>query len=104
FGARATASARAWLAPRFDGPELGDLLAPWVLHTGMTPDDAGSAFPMLALAGALHEPGLPVVRGGSAAFTDAFVRLIEDHGGAVRCGAEVERILVRGGRACGVRT
>jgi phytoene dehydrogenase-like protein len=102
FGAQATASARSWLAPRFAGPELGDLLAPWVLHTGLAPDDAGGAFPMLALAGGLHQAGLPVVRGGSAAFTNAFVRLIEDNGGVVRCDADVERILVSGGRASGV--
>ena len=102
FGSRAVASARSWLAPRFAGPELGDLLAPWVLHTGMTPDDAGGAFPMLALAGGLHQVGMPIVRGGSSGFTDAFVRLIEDHGGTVRCDVDVERIVVTGGRASGV--
>jgi phytoene dehydrogenase-like protein len=96
------ASARSWLAQRYSGPELGDLLAPWVLHTGLTPDDAGGAFPMLALAGGLHEVGMPVVVGGSSGFTDAFVRLIEDHGGTVRCGIDVERIVVTGGRASAV--
>jgi phytoene dehydrogenase-like protein len=102
FAARAVASPRAWLAERFAGPELGDLLAPWVLHTGLGPDDAGGAFPMLALAGGLHEVGLPVVRGGASRFTDAFVRLIADHGGVVRCDTEVERIVVSAGRATGV--
>ena len=102
FTARTVASARGWLTERFTGPQLGDLLAPWVLHTGLTPDDAGGAFPMLALAGGLHEVGLPVVRGGSSRFTEAFVRLVEDYGGAVRCGTEVERIVVSSGRAVGV--
>ena len=102
FTARTVASARGWLTERFAGPQLGDLLAPWVLHTGLTPDDAGGAFPMLALAGGLHEVGLPVVRGGSSRFTEAFVRLVEDYGGAVRCGTEVERIVVSSGRAVGV--
>jgi phytoene dehydrogenase-like protein len=102
FASRAVASARGWLSERFAGPELGDLFAPWVLHTGLTPDDAGGAFPMLALAGGIHEVGLPVVRGGSSHFTDAFVRLVQDHGGVVRCGTEVERIVVRSGRAAGV--
>ena len=99
FGGRAVASARDWLAPRFAGPELGDLLAPWVLHTGLGPDDAGSAFPMLALAGGLHEVGMPIVRGGSSGFVDAFTRLITDHGGTVRTSTEAERIVVRRGRA-----
>jgi phytoene dehydrogenase-like protein len=102
FGARLTSSARGWLETRFEGREVPDLLAPWVLHTGLTPDDSGGGFQLLALAGALHELGLPVVRGGSRGFVDAFVRLIEDHGGRVRCGAEVERIVTSGGRATGV--
>jgi phytoene dehydrogenase-like protein len=102
FGSRLASSARGWLEGRFEGRELGDLLAPWVLHTGLTPDDAGGGFQLLALAGALHQIGMPVVRGGSDNFVTAFVRLIEDNGGAVRAGVEVERIEVRDGRAAGV--
>jgi phytoene dehydrogenase-like protein len=102
FGARLASSARGWIESRFEGRELGDLLAPWVLHTGLTPDDSGGGFQLLALAGALHQIGMPVVRGGSDNFVQAFVRLIEDHGGAVRTGVEVERIEVRDGRAAGV--
>jgi len=102
FGALLARSARGWLDSRFEGRAVGDLLSPWVLHTGLTPDDAGSAFQLTALAGALHQVGLPVVRGGSDGFVRAFVRLIEDHGGSVRTGAEVNRIVVRGGRAVGV--
>jgi phytoene dehydrogenase-like protein len=102
FGARLASSARAWLEGRFAGREVSDLLAPWVLHTGLTPDDAGGGFQLIALTGALHQIGMPVVRGGSDNFVKAFVRLIEDHGGAVRTEAEVERIVVRGGRAAGV--
>jgi phytoene dehydrogenase-like protein len=102
FGAKLASSARGWLESRFEGPELRDLLAPWVLHTGLSPDDAGGGFQLLALAGGLHQVGLPVVRGGSANFVRAFVRLVEDHGGTVRTGVEVERIEVRDGRAAGV--
>lgn len=102
FGANVAGSARGWLTSRFEGRAVSDLLAPWVLHTGLTPDDPGGGFQLLALAGALHQVGLPVVEGGSARFVDAFVRLIEDHGGAVRTGVDVERISVRDGRAVGV--
>jgi phytoene dehydrogenase-like protein len=102
FGATLASSARGWLESRFEGRELADLLAPWVLHTGLTPDDAGGGFQLLALAGALHQIGMPVVKGGSDNFVTAFVRLIEDNGGAVRVGVEVERIEVRDGRAAGV--
>lgn len=102
FVARVLASARAWLHGRFEHPDIADLLSPWVLHTGLTPDDAGGGFQLLALAGALHQVGLPIVRGGSGRFAEAFVRLIEDHGGEVRTGVEVQRIIVRRGRAAGV--
>ena len=102
FGATLASSARGWLESRFEGRELADLLAPWVLHTGLTPDDAGGGFQLLALAGALHQIGMPVVKGGSDNFVTAFVRLIEDNGGAVRVDVEVDRIEVRDGRAAGV--
>ena len=102
FAARVTSSARGWLLGRFDGPEVPDLLAPWVLHTGLTPEDSGGGFQLQALAGALHGLGMPVVRGGSSGYVDAFVRLIEDHGGTVRTGVDVERITTAGGRASGV--
>ena len=102
FGALLARSARGWLEARFESREVGDLLAPWVLHTGLTPDDSGGAFQLTALAGALHQVGLPIVRGGSDGFVRAFTRLIEDHGGVVRTGTDVERIVVRDRRAVGV--
>jgi len=95
-------SARAWFETRFQGREVADLYSPWSLHTGIPPDAAGSGFQVLAIAGSLHAVGLPVVRGGAANFVKAFERLIGDHGGRVRTGVEVERVITRGGRARGV--
>jgi phytoene dehydrogenase-like protein len=103
FPSGLTASGRAWLG-NFQTPEPGTLLSPWVLHTGLSPDDAGGAFQMAAIAGALHEVGLPVVKGGSANFVRAFTALIADHGGVVRTGVEVQRVIVEGGQAVGVAT
>ncbi|MGH2856398.1 MAG: phytoene desaturase family protein [Solirubrobacteraceae bacterium] len=102
FGAQMLWSARSWLATDFEGREAADLLAPWVLHTGLSPDAAGGGFQALAIAATLHQVGLPVVRGGADGFVHAFTRLIESHGGEVICNSEVERIVVRGGRAAGV--
>jgi phytoene dehydrogenase-like protein len=104
LGSQVAASGRSWLDTRFADRAVGDLLAPWGLHTGLAPDDAGGGFPLLALAGGIHGAGMPVVRGGSARFVDAFRRLIEDHGGTLRTGAAVTSVVVRGGRAVGVRT
>ena len=102
FASDVVSSARAWFETRFAGTEISDLYAPWALHTGLSPDSAGSGFQVLAIAGSVHAVGLPVVRGGAQNFVQALERLIADHGGRVRTGAEVERIVTRGRTAVGV--
>jgi phytoene dehydrogenase-like protein len=102
FVSHVLSSGRSWLEIRFQGREVGDLYAPWSLHTGIPPDGAGSAFQILAIAGSVHAVGLPVVKGGAVNFVRAFERLIYDHGGQVRTGVEVQRILTGNGRATGV--
>lgn len=102
FASDVLSSARAWFERNFDGPEVANLYAPWALHTGLSPDSAGSGFQVLAIAGSLHAVGLPVVRGGAQNFVRAFERLISEHGGRVRTGIEVERITTRGQTAVGV--
>ena len=52
---------------------------------------------------AVQEGGMPIPRGGGARLVDALVRLIEDNGGSCETGRDVERVLVRDGRAAGVR-
>jgi phytoene dehydrogenase-like protein len=102
FTSDLVSSARGWFETRFAGREVSDLYAPWALHTGLSPDGAGSGFQALAIAGSLHVVGLPVVQGGSANFVRAFERLIADRGGTVTTSADAERILTRSGRAIGV--
>ena len=102
FAADVLSSARGWFERHFDGPEVASLYAPWALHTGLSPDSAGSGFQVLAIAGSLHAVGLPVVRGGARNFVRAFERLIAQHGGRVHTGVEVQRILTRGSAAVGV--
>jgi phytoene dehydrogenase-like protein len=102
FTADVLSSAQAWFETRFKGPQVGELYAPWALHTGLSPDAAGSGFQALAIAGSLHAVGLPVVSGGSVNFVRAFERLVNDHGGRVRTGVEAERIVTRAGEAVAV--
>jgi len=102
FASDVLSSASAWFERHFEGGEVAELYAPWSLHTGLSPDGAGSGFQVLAIAGSLHAVGLPVVRGGAQNFVRAFERLIADHGGRVRTGVEVERVLTRGRTAVGV--
>ncbi len=46
----------------------------------------------------------PVPTGGSGALTSALVRRLAHRGGTVRCGERVTEVVVRNGRAVGVRT
>ena len=79
------------------------MLAPWVLHTGLGPDQATSGFMTQVIAVAVQEGGMPIPRGGGAKLADALVQLIRDHGGVCETDRDVERVLVRSGRAVGVR-
>ena len=97
-------TSRDWLEQTFPSERARGLLAPWVLHTGLGPDAAASGFMTQVIAVAVQEGGMPIPRGGGARLVDALVQLIRDRGGAVESGRDVERVLVEGGRAVGVRT
>ncbi|HJQ75075.1 MAG TPA: NAD(P)/FAD-dependent oxidoreductase, partial [Gaiellaceae bacterium] len=96
-------SSRDWLETTFASERTHGVLAPWVLHTGLGPDQATSGFMTQVIAVAVQEGGMPVPRGGGAKLADALVRLIRDHGGVCETDCDVERVLVRSGRAVGVR-
>lgn len=80
------------------------LLAGNALHADLTPEAAGSGgFGwMMTLLGQTF--GFPAPEGGAGALTAALVRRLERRGGVVRCGERVTEIVVRQGRAVGVRT
>jgi phytoene dehydrogenase-like protein len=103
FTGTVLASSRDWLTQTFASERAHGLLAPWVLHTGLGPDAAASGFMTQVIGVAVQEGGMPIPRGGGARLVDALVRLIEDRGGACETGRDVERVLVREGRAAGVR-
>jgi phytoene dehydrogenase-like protein len=94
---------RDWLGDTFRSEEAHALLAPWVLHTGLGPDQASSGFMTQVIAAALQLGGMPVPRGGGGKLVDALAAIVRDAGGEVRTGAHVERVLVSGGRATAVR-
>jgi phytoene dehydrogenase-like protein len=98
------ASSRDWLTQTFPSERAHDVLAPWVLHTGLGPDNAGSGFMAQVIGVAVQEGGMPIPRGGGARLVEALVRLIEDNGGSCETGRDVEQVLVREGKAAGVRT
>ncbi|WP_127521520.1 NAD(P)/FAD-dependent oxidoreductase [Mesorhizobium sp. Z1-4] len=99
----ALAPARGWLEANYQSPLVQALWAPWVLHTGLTPESTYSAQMGKVIAFALEAAGAPVARGGAASIVGAFKALIEENGGSLRTGADVEQILTQGGKITGVR-
>ncbi|MER7050095.1 phytoene desaturase family protein [Streptomyces jumonjinensis] len=98
------ASGRGYARAEFRGSEVDHLFAPWLLHAGLSPDQASGGVMMPLFAATLHGFGLPVVAGGAGRFIDAFRSLLDSLGVRVETGREVERVLVERGRAVGVET
>jgi phytoene dehydrogenase-like protein len=103
FAGRTLVSCRDWATETFRSEQARGLLAPWVLHTGLGPDQATSGFMTQVIACALQLGGMPAPRGGGRVLIDALAGIVRDAGGDVRSGAEVERVLVSDGRATAVR-
>jgi phytoene dehydrogenase-like protein len=85
-----------------DGGPL--LLAGCALHADLFPESVGSAMFGLLLAMLGQQYGFPVPVGGAGELTAALVRRLESRGGELRCNARVTEVVIRGGRAVGVRT
>lgn len=98
----AAASGRRWGRRTFEGSEVDQLWAPWLLHAGLSPDSASGGLMIPVFAATMHGAGLPVAVGGQGAFLGAFEALLAERGVDVVTGAPVERILVESGRTCGV--
>ncbi|MCT4611582.1 MAG: NAD(P)/FAD-dependent oxidoreductase [Pelagimonas sp.] len=95
--------ARGWLETSYDSPDIQALYAPWVLHTGLTPESTYSGQMGKVIAFALEAAGAPIMKGGAAKAVEAFRGLIEENGGSLRTNADVDDIIVEKGYAKGVR-
>lgn len=104
FFGEALAPARAYLETRYRSDLVQGLFAPWVLHCGLNPESAYSGEMLKVVGFALEAAGAPIVVGGARNAVRAFEALIGEQGGAVRRGADVERVTTDGsGAATGVR-
>jgi phytoene dehydrogenase-like protein len=101
-----TQSVRAYLDERFESEEIKATLATdGVIGTNGGPSTPGTAYIMLhhVMGGATGVRGLwGFVRGGMGAISQALARSAQSRGATIRTAAPVERLLVKGGRACGV--
>ena len=99
-----TSSGRRLACRLFESEAARRVLPSLALHVDAGPDDlfgAGIGY-MLGLTATTG--GYAVPRGGARAVTQALLRILEAHGGSLRLGSRVTRVLVRDGRARAVRT
>ncbi|MGA3292739.1 MAG: NAD(P)/FAD-dependent oxidoreductase [Candidatus Acidiferrales bacterium] len=68
------------------------------------PEEKGTGIGIFVFLGFMEQYGIGVAVGGSGSLTAALIRCIEAHGGKVLNNTPVERVLVKNGRATGVRT
>jgi phytoene dehydrogenase-like protein len=103
FG-EALTSSRAYLETTYQSEAIHALWAPWGLHCGLNPESAYSAQMIKLIAFAVELAGCPIAVGGARSLLAAFERLIRENGGDLRCGADVDRVILdSSGRASGVR-
>jgi phytoene dehydrogenase-like protein len=102
FAGHALGTCRDWTRATFRSEEAHGLLAPWVLHTGLGPDNAVSGFMTQVIACAVQLGGMPVPVGGGVKLVEALSGIVRDAGGELRTSAPVRRITVSSGRATGV--
>jgi phytoene dehydrogenase-like protein len=96
-------SCHDWVTGTFASERVHGLLAPWVLHTGLGPDAVLSGYMTQVIAVAIELGGMPVPRGGGVKLVEALAGIVRDAGGDLQTERDVEQILVRDGRAVGVR-
>ena len=89
---------------RFRGEGAGWLLTGSALHADLTPDSAAGALYGWLMCGLGQQHGFPFPEGGAGQLTAALVRRLAAAGGELRCGTRVTTVVVREGRAVGVRT
>lgn len=95
-------SVRAWVDEAFESDEMKAACAAWSSHVGFAPDDEGGMLSS-GFGPVIQDVGNDPVRGGMQKLPDALASYLVEHGGEIRTNAEVSRILVRDGRAVGIR-
>ena len=94
---------RNYLESTYASEAIHALWAPWGLHCGLNPESAYSAQMIKVIAFAVELAGCPIAVGGARTLLAAFEKLIADQGGEIRCGAEVDKLVIGpNGRASGV--
>jgi phytoene dehydrogenase-like protein len=96
-------SFRSWSQQAFDAEQTKLMLSTWCGHVGLSPDDVGGAAAALGFVTLIQQYGNNLVKGGMRHLARALAGCLHAHGGEIRTGAKVERIVVERGRAVAVQ-
>ncbi|WBQ08299.1 phytoene desaturase family protein [Kribbella sp. CA-293567] len=89
---------------RFSGAAAKMLLVTNSQHADIAPTSIGSGLMGWLLVMIAQQHGYPVPRGGAGRLSQALADRFTARGGTIVCQARVDEIVIRGGRAVGVRT
>lgn len=87
----------------FESDKLIIHLLKFAAETLTAPEEMGTGFVIYTMPGMVHKHPIGIPVGGSGALVDALIRCLEDHGGVLRDQTHVEKVVVEGGKAVGVR-
>lgn len=87
----------------FEHDKIKVHLLKFACETLVGPEEKGTGMVLYMLPGFVHSYPSGIPEGGSGALSRALIRCLESHGAELRTDATVEKILVEGGRATGVR-
>jgi phytoene dehydrogenase-like protein len=103
FARFAILPARRMVMEEFASEEARRMFTGTAMHADVPPSEVLSGFFGFVLCMIGQDVGWPAPEGGAGRFTDALVTRLQARGGRVHCNAPVDRVLVRNGRAVGVR-
>lgn len=103
FARFAMLSVRRFGEEEFASDAVRRLFGGTALHADVSPEAAPSALLGWLMVSLAQRYGWPVPEGGAGRLTEALVSRLRTRGGTVTCDAEVDRVVVRGGRAVAVR-
>ncbi|HWS45410.1 MAG TPA: NAD(P)/FAD-dependent oxidoreductase [Acidimicrobiia bacterium] len=103
FARFALLSSRRLGAEEFGSEGARRLLAGSALHADLAPEDVLGGFFGWILNALGQDVGWPVPEGGAGRLSDALAARLRARGGRIECDAAVDKIVVRGRRAVGVR-
>ncbi len=87
----------------FESDKLIIHLLKFSAETLTAPEDKGTGFILYTMPGMVHTYPIGIPIGGSGSLVDALISCFRSYGGELRDRSDVEKVLVEGGRATGVR-